>query len=228
MTHGIVADLKGARFGRLLVIERSFEDTRHRAAKWLCICDCGKDTVQRADVLKIGHAQSCGCFGIETAREMGLRQGPLNKSHGHAGRRGRAGKDTPEYITWMGMKSRCLNVKNIHFGNYGGRGIQVCERWMSFENFLSDMGSRPPGHTLDRIKSELNYEPGNCKWSTVTEQNRNRRDNRVIVFGGKSQPLAVWEEETGIGARTIQMRIDKLNWTVERALTTPARKFRRH
>ena len=83
---------------------------------------------------------------------------------------------TPEYIAWLDMKQRCANPKNASYPNYGGRGIRVCARWMhSFDNFLVDIGSRPPGHSLDRIDNDGDYEPGNCKWSTKQEQNRNRR-----------------------------------------------------
>ncbi|ELR5271163.1 hypothetical protein VPZ69_003537 [Providencia rettgeri] len=96
--------------------------------------------------------------------------------HGHAGE-----NYTPTYVSWSTMRSRCkrANAHNSH--NYKGKGINVCERWDKFENFLIDMGERPSGTTLDRIDNNLGYSPENCKWSTPTEQARNRR-NGVLTF----------------------------------------------
>jgi hypothetical protein len=85
----------------------------------------------------------------------------------------------PLYDTWQGMKKRCNNPNNDNYKYYGGRGIKVCERWLnSYENFALDMGERPKGHTLDRINNDGNYEPSNCKWSSLSEQNSNRRNSR--------------------------------------------------
>ena len=90
--------------------------------------------------------------------------------HGHT----RNGKESSEYISWAHMKTRCQNPNNDRYHRYGGRGIKVCERWQSFENFLADMGVRPPGLTLERMDNDSNYEPGNCKWATQKEQANNK------------------------------------------------------
>lgn len=103
--------------------------------------------------------------------------------HGHA----TAGKPSKEYKVWGGMKNRCLNPRSPDFKYYGARGITVCVRWMKFENFLADMGSRPDGLTLGRIDHDKSYEPGNCRWETCEEQQKTqRRHGRVSRPGGSS------------------------------------------
>ncbi len=89
------------------------------------------------------------------------------------------GASTPVYSRWHGMKQRCLNPDNPAYDRYGGRGITVCERWLTFENFYADMGDPPPGMTLDRIDVNGNYEPGNCRWTSLAEQARNRRPYKL-------------------------------------------------
>jgi hypothetical protein len=120
------------------------------------------------------------------------------------------------------MRSRCQNPKHVHFDWYGGRGITVCERWQSFENFFADMGKRPDGTSIDRIDTLGNYEPGNCRWATTVTQNRNRGDfNLLIEFKGERRLLLEWAQITGIKYQTIWRRIYRANWSIERALSTP-------
>ena len=118
------------------------------------------------------------------------------------------------------MIHRCTNPRASGWKYWGGRGITVCERWLtSFEDFLADMGERPPGTTIDRYPNkEGNYEPGNVRWATPTTQARNRRGNSLIEFRGSTRPLASWAESVGISPAALTWRL-KHGWSIELALT---------
>jgi hypothetical protein len=131
---------------------------------------------------------------------------------------------TPEHKTWLSMKNRCLNPNDTRFADYGGRGITICDKWEnSFETFYADMGPRPEGCSIDRIDVDGDYEPSNCRWATDTEQRRNKRNNHLITHKGETKTLAEWSEITNIKYATLKIRINKLKWPVERALTEPVR-----
>jgi len=132
--------------------------------------------------------------------------------------------DTPEWRAWHGMFDRCYRASYVHYHNYGGRGISVCQRWHgSFENFFADMGQRPgPKYSLDRIDTNGNYEPDNCRWATATQQNLNQRRTVMLTYNGVTLPLVEWAIEVGIHSETIRRRVLKYGWTTERALTTPS------
>ena len=147
---------------------------------------------------------SCGCLGAE-----------LKLKHGHAPGDGRT--STPTFRAWSGMRDRCNNPNASSWKRYGGRGIRACERWNEFANFLSDMGEKPIGSSLDRIDNDGNYEPGNCRWASVAEQNRNTSRNRRLTWNGKTLCVADWEKKLGAPIR----RRLCLGWSIERALTTP-------
>lgn len=132
--------------------------------------------------------------------------------------------NTPTYYTWSGMLSRCFNPKAKSYSRYGGRGITVCERWRSsFANFVSDMGIRPDGCTIDRNDNDGDYCPENCRWATNPEQQRNKCGTRMIVFEGRSQPLAELAHRFGLPVGVVHYRI-KSGWSTESALTTPVLK----
>lgn len=121
------------------------------------------------------------------------------KSHGHT--RGR--QPTPTYRAWVNMNTRCSNPGSTQFKFYGQRGISVCERWASFENFLSDVGERPtPKHSLDRIDPNGNYEPANCRWVTHTTQCRNRRSNRPVIRSDGARFNSLAEAAESVGGTT--------------------------
>lgn len=168
---GAFENLAGQRFGRLLVISRSEMHSRH--IFWDCRCDCGQFVTTRACYLKSAVTRSCGCLKKEL---QGARIKEARFTHGHSNLNG---KPSPTYSTWRAMRKRCSPVKNKNSKHYYERGIRVCERWSSFTNFLNDMGDRPPGKTIDRIDVNGNYQPGNCRWATASEQERNKRKNLV-------------------------------------------------
>lgn len=120
---------------------------------------------------------------------------------------------------WAGMKARCYSKRSISYPNYGGRGIVVCERWMKFENFFSDMGHPPHGMQLDRINNDGNYEPSNCRWATVRENSVNRRSSQLITFNGKTLCATDWAALIGISRQGLMRRLNVLKWPIEKALT---------
>lgn len=163
-------DLTGRRFGRLHVITRA-DDIGPGNARWMCRCDCGNFIVVRSPHLSRGKTKSCGCFREE-----------MHRTHGRSQER--------EYRSWCSMKSRCTNPNSPSYRRYGGRGIKVCERWQSFENFYADMGQRPANKSIDRINNDGNYEPGNCRWADRLTQNRNRVQYARRQFTGRIQPVS--------------------------------------
>jgi hypothetical protein len=133
---------------------------------------------------------------------------------------------TPTYLSWNSMRRRC------YLGSTGKRpdyaNISVCERWEVYKNFVEDMGHRPEGMTLDRVDPEKGYHPENCRWADSSTQQRNKRNNRVLTYLGKTQTLADWEEEVGIARATLNARLNIYGWTPEEALFTPVGQKRKN
>jgi hypothetical protein len=122
------------------------------------------------------------------------------------------------------MMQRCYNPKHEAYPEYGGRGIEVCARWHDVANFIADVGERPDNASIDRIENDKGYEPGNWRWSNPVEQANNTRQNVMLTHNGKTQTAAQWAREIGISAAALHNRLHKLNWSVEKALTTPITK----
>jgi len=165
-------NITNVRFGRLVALRPVSKD--RRGIRWLCQCDCGKQTIIHVVELrrrKRNNQIACGCL-----------VGKNNYKHGHSGGGGTGRKASPEYAVWHSMRSRCRNKNDHNYKHYGARGIKVDPRWDNFETFLADVGRRPhPSLTFDRINNDGNYEPGNVRWTTKSEQNKNRRSVRIKI-----------------------------------------------
>ncbi len=187
-------DLTGERFGKLVVLGRA--DSKTRRTMWLCKCDCGRESTIDGGNLKAGRQSSCGCI----------------KANKHAAH--------PLWHIYINIFSRCYNKSNHAFDRYGGRNIVMCQDWKeSFDVFVKDIGPRPSlKHSIDRIDSNGNYEPSNCRWATSKIQNRNRRNNVLLTHNGKTQCMTAWAEEVGIAHGLIWVRL-KMGWSTEEALS---------
>lgn len=138
---------------------------RCRSWKALWLCKCGSEFEANVVNVTRGHTTSCGC-AQNAARRLSFPR------HGHFV----GDRPSPTYKSWQAMIARCINKNHVHFRHYGGRGIKICDRWInSFDNFLLDMGDRPAGKTLDRVNVNGDYGPENCRWATISEQNKNKR-----------------------------------------------------
>lgn len=194
-------DLTGQRFGRLTVIERA-ENAKCGRTMWNCKCDCGNEICVIGQNISSGRTKSCGCL---------YEAGKHRESH------------TRLYRIWSGMKTRCSNPKHHEFLNYGGKGISVCIEWEdNFQTFYEwAVGNGYADNlTLDRIDNSKNYCPENCRWATYKQQGNNRTQNHLITYNGKTQNITQWAEEFGINRVTLQARIVRYGWDIEKALTT--------
>jgi hypothetical protein len=188
-------DLAGQRFGRWLVVKRVEAVGNSR---WLCQCDCGTRKSVVGSFLKNGVSKSCGCFRAEVTAER------MRMLSGHNA------SETKTYSSWRKMMGRCFDPADIGYHRYGGRGIGVHARWTDFRNFLSDMGERPDGFTLDRINPNGDYEPANCKWATRAEQSGNRRNTMWVEVNGERMNLKEASRRLGVDYDHMRYEYKKL------------------
>ena len=203
---GKFVDIKGKQFGRLMVIEKDHRDSRN-SWHWKCTCDCGKITIVNGATLRNGRTRSCGCLQID-----------VRTKHGMYG--------TRLYRIYRGIRTRCFNPLDSHYPDYGGRGITVCNEWLTFEGFVEwalENGYQD-SLNIERIDNNGGYCPENCKWASHAEQNNNKRNNHLVTFNGVTKTLAEWEAEIGVSADTLQTRLYR-GWSEERALTTPVKSY---
>lgn len=210
----------GLKVGRLTVVGIGPRRRvgRRGVATWSCVCDCGTRVFRQANNLRENAVPSCGCYTKERVAALGRK---LLTTHGYC----RTDRGTQvEYGTWYAMIKRCVAVSDSSYGEYGGRGIAVCDRWRdSFAAFLHDMGQRPsPDHSIERKDNSSGYHPGNCVWATRVEQQNNTRRTVRLTFGGITKGLSEWARDLGINYRTLRGRVVVRGWPVEKALTVPS------
>lgn len=205
-------DIAGQRFGKLVAIRPIGSKSGHTV--WLCKCDCGNEHEALSHNLMQGTVKSCGCLVRESNRKKA--------KHGM--------HETRLYRVWAAVKIRCYSKNHPTYKNYGARGIGMCDEWhYDFNSFYDwamangyDQNAHRYACTLDRIDTNGDYEPSNCRWVTQREQCNNTRHNIFVTINGKRQTVAQWCDELGLNRKTIYTRIYN-GWEPEKALTQPIR-----
>lgn len=188
-------DLTNKRFERLVVL--GYSHTKGGRLFWHCKCDCGNTCIANGHDLKDGRIKSCGCYNMDRITKHNMSR-------------------TRFYRIWMYMRGRCNNCNYVQYKYYGGRGITVCDKWSSFENFKDDMYESYLSHvkefgekntSLDRINPNGNYEPNNCRWATNSEQQANTRRKRMVSVFGEIMTLKQASEKYNINYNTVVGRL---------------------
>lgn len=205
-------DIVGQRFGRLVVLRYAGSHKRGYAL-WECLCDCGNVKTVIGSHLRTGSTRSCNCLRSEETVKRNTKHGKTN---------------TIAYRTWGRIIQRCVNPNAPDAVNYSERGIKVCAEWRhDFQAFYDHVSQLPnfgkKNYSLDRINNDGNYAPGNVRWATPLIQRRNQRRIHLLTYQGETKLFDDWAKEFGINRTTLYTRITELQWSVERALTTPVR-----
>ena len=200
----------GEKYGRLTVI--NFVERKNRQSYWKCICDCGNEIVIPISYLIVGDTKSCGCLRKENARKNGKKNKFVQNKR--------------LYRIWIDMKRRCYNTKRKSYKYYGKKGIYVCEEWKNnfkaFQYWALNNGYKDT-LSIDRINNNGNYEPSNCRWATIKQQNNNMSTNHYIEYNNEKYTLKQLCEKYNFDYELIKNRL-RYGWTLERAITTPKRK----
>jgi len=201
----MIKDMANQRFGKLLVLEKAGTRGTAQHVVWKCQCDCGNVAFVVGAYIRKGRVRSCGCGSAEThfsAERL--------TTHGMS--------KTRTYKIWRGMVQRTSKQSNKKSHLYFDKGITVCDRWKTFENFLADMGEAPDGFSIDRKDGNKGYFPENCRWATATEQANNTSANVNLTYAGVTQSISMWARQFGIKPNTLLYRIRR-GWSVQRAIT---------
>ncbi len=203
-----VKDIRGQRFGRWLV-ESYAGSNKYRQSTWLCVCSCTDKNRKVVGIVSLqnGKSKSCGCLYAETRQSSAMTHGLSSD---------------PIYQCHKGIMSRCYDKGHVSYPEYGGRGVTVHLPWHDVKQFKKDMPPRPtPDHTVDRFPNRRgNYEPGNVRWATHTQQQRNMKSNVYITFEGQTRCLQEWSEIKGWHRSKIKNR-RYAGWSDEEILGTP-------
>jgi hypothetical protein len=204
-------DLTGMKFGRLFVVKR-VGTNKHRKALWKCMCDCGNEHIVAGTLIVRGLTVSCGCYHNEKLSNM-------SKTHGES--------KTRLYRIWKSMRERCNCITNKRYKDYGGRGIKICNEWSEFSDFKkwATNNGYKEDLTIDRIDNDKPYNPDNCRWATIKQQNNNSRNVRYLEFNGENHSVTEWANMLNMNVQIIYGRLSK-GWSIERALTQKPRKSR--
>lgn len=197
-------DYSGVKFHKLTAVKFLEKRWKSKRPFWLFLCECGKEIEADFYNVRNGMRTSCGCSRAKIRIRHGHTKFRLNGKHFMS----------PTYISWTAMRQRCQNKKHTAYQKYGGRGITVCARWQKFDNFLEDMGLRPPGTSIDRLDNDKGYSKENCRWATGGEQSNNTSRNVYVEWNGQKLTASQLSRKLKVSSHAIKARLLR-GWTSE-------------